>query len=152
METTILREATIHDAARVLAVLREANEPYRHRPNGPSGPFHTTVADIASMMATVPVVVATVDGVVVGCLFFVQKDEYLQLANLAVLPRYQRRGIGRALITEGEARAHTQGLLRTRLGVRRAMPENRRYYEGLGYRVVEETEANLTMEKWLSVH
>jgi ribosomal protein S18 acetylase RimI-like enzyme len=126
MGKMIIRDAMADDAAVILAVQREANEPYRHRPRGPSGPFHDTVAGTEAAMATAPVVVATVDGMVVGCLFFAHEETHCYLFRLAVLPAYQRRGIGRALIAEVEGRVRTKGLPMTRLGVRRAMQENRR--------------------------
>jgi ribosomal protein S18 acetylase RimI-like enzyme len=146
-----LREAAEADASVILAVLRAANEPYRHRPNGPSGAFSDTVEGTRGMIATFPVILAVVDETVVGCLFYAFETDHCFLFRLGVLPAYQRRGIGRALMEYAEKRAVEKGLPYTRLGVRRAMAENRDYYERLGYRVIDETETGLTMEKRLAV-
>lgn len=146
-----LREATEADAAVVLAVLRAANEPYRHRPNGPSGAFSDTVEGTRAMMATYPVVLAVAGETVVGCLFYAREEDHVFLFRLGVLPAYQRRGIGRALIEYAEERAMAMCLPCTRLDVRRAMPENHAYYERLGYYVIEDNEAGWTMEKRVPV-
>jgi len=145
-----LREATEGDAAVILAVLRAANEPYRHRPNGPSGAFSDTVDGTRGMIATFPVVLAVVEETVVGCLFHVFEADHCFLFRLGVLPAYQRQGMGRVLTECAEERAMKKGLPCTRLGVRRAMPENRSYYERLGYRVIGETDTGMTMEKTLA--
>lgn len=147
MEEIVLREAMGADAAAILAVQRAANEPYRHRPNGPAGAFNDTVEGKRTVMATVPVVLAVAGDMIVGCLFYAREEDHCYLSNLAVLPAYQRRGIGRALVTYAETQARAMGLTVTRLGVRRAMPENRGYYERLGYRVIAETATDFTMEK-----
>lgn len=144
-------EAAEADAAVVLAVLRAANEPYRRRPNGPSGAFSDTVEGTRGMMATYPVVLAVAGETVVGCLFYAFEADHGFLFRLGVLPEFQRRGIGRALIAYAEERTIEKGLPSTRLGVRRAMPENRAYYTRLGYRVIEESEAGWTMEKCLTL-
>lgn len=149
MPDFVLREATEADAAVILAMQREANEPYRHRPNGPSGAFGDTVEGTRAVMATVPVVLAVADETVVGCLFYAREEDHLFLFRLAVLPAYQRGGIGRALMEYAKRRAMEAGLPCTRLGVRRAMPENIGYYERLGYQVTEDNEAGWTMEKRL---
>ncbi|MDQ6603413.1 MAG: GNAT family N-acetyltransferase [Chloroflexota bacterium] len=142
-----LREATDVDAAVILVVLRAANGPYRHRPNGPSGAFSDTVEGTRGMIATFPVVLAVAGETVVGCLFYAFEADHCFLFRLGVLPAYQRRGIGRALMEYAEGRAVQKGLSCMRLGVRRAMPENRDYYERLGYCVTETTDSGWTMEK-----
>jgi ribosomal protein S18 acetylase RimI-like enzyme len=151
MPDFVLREATEEDAAVVLAVLREANEPYRHRPNGPSGAFEDTVEGTREMMAMYPVVLAIAGETIVGALFYAFETDHCFLFRLGVLPAYQRRGIGRALMEYAEERATAMGLPCTRLGVRRAMPENYAYYERLGYHAIEEDDAGWTMEKRVPV-
>ncbi len=54
-----------------------------------------------------------------------------------MLPEYRQRGIARHLITHIEAWAREQGLPRLRINVRVAQPQNRAYYERLGYQFVE---------------
>ena len=144
-----LRRATDADAPAVLVLQQEANAPYRHRPGGPIGPFTDTVEGTRVVMTKVPVMLAITEGVVAGCVFYAIEGDHCFLFRLAVLPAHQRCGIGRALIAHVETRAGELGLPCVRLGVRKAMPENRGYYERLGYRVIEETEGGWAMEKRL---
>jgi GNAT superfamily N-acetyltransferase len=147
MDNVIIQEATEDDAAIILDVLREANAPYRHRPGGPSGAFSDTVDATRTLIGTAHVAVALVEGTIVGCLFSVREKDYCFFFRLAVRPAFQRQGIGRRLIAYTEAHALMAGVTTMRLGVRRAMPENRDYYEGLGYHVIAETHADWKMEK-----
>jgi ribosomal protein S18 acetylase RimI-like enzyme len=62
------------------------------------------------------------------------RDEYY-LANMAVLPDFQGRGIGSALLARAEQRAQEAGLVKCSLIVDTENPEARRLYERFGYRV-----------------
>jgi ribosomal protein S18 acetylase RimI-like enzyme len=74
----------------------------------------------------------------VGCVFYEQREDYVYLGRLAVLPTYRRRGIAHTLIGYVEERARSAGLARVRLGVRTALPQMRASYERMGYRLIEE--------------
>jgi hypothetical protein len=50
MTRLVLRRASDTDAPLILALLREANEPYPHRSNGPSGAYSDTVEDMRAVM------------------------------------------------------------------------------------------------------
>lgn len=64
-----------------------------------------------------------------------KREEYY-IANLAVLPQYQGRGIGSALIAHVEGKARAAGLRKCSLIVDTEKPEARRLYERSGYQVV----------------
>ena len=64
-----------------------------------------------------------------------KRDEYY-IANLAVLPQYQGRGIGSALLTHVEEKAKGSGLQKCSLIVDTEKPAARRLYESSGYQVV----------------
>lgn len=147
MSDIVLREAVDADAPVILAMQRAANEEYRHRPDGPYGAFSDTVEGTRAVMADVPVVLAVADETIVGCVFYAREPDHCDLFRLAVLPAYQRRGIGRRLIAYVEARAVEMGLPRVQLGVRRGMPQNVPYYERLGYRMIAETDTGWKMVK-----
>ena len=59
----------------------------------------------------------------------------MYLGQLAVLPSYRRRDLGRFLVEYVEAKARELGLTRIRLGVRIELVGNRAYYERHGYPV-----------------
>lgn len=57
----------------------------------------------------------------------------LWLLNLAVLPAWRRRGVGRALLDEGEALAHERGASELWLEVRASNAGARLLYEAAGF-------------------
>ncbi|GAB4503053.1 MAG: hypothetical protein Fur0043_00450 [Anaerolineales bacterium] len=63
------------------------------------------------------------------------RDEYY-LANLAVFPPFQKRGIGSALLEHAENKARQVGLRKCSLIVDLENPTARRLYERWGYRAV----------------
>jgi ribosomal protein S18 acetylase RimI-like enzyme len=64
-----------------------------------------------------------------------KRDEYY-IANLAVLPQYQGRGIGSGLLAHVEGKAKKAGLRKCSLIVDTEKPAARRLYERSGYQVV----------------
>ncbi|HZF31094.1 MAG TPA: GNAT family N-acetyltransferase [Gammaproteobacteria bacterium] len=60
-------------------------------------------------------------------------DEHAHLSLLAVLPGFQRQGIGRQLVEWLEASARTAGIFAVRLELRAGNDDARRFYERLGY-------------------
>ncbi|WP_187345206.1 GNAT family N-acetyltransferase [Cystobacter ferrugineus] len=59
-----------------------------------------------------------------------------ELKRIAVHPAWQSRGVGRRLVEALESHARELGFVRLRAGTRRRLPDNRAFYERLGYRVV----------------
>lgn len=76
----------------------------------------------------------------VGVLSVEQRDESLFLALIAILPRYQRRGIGTTLVRRLQQEARECGLTVT-LRVLKDNPA-RALYERLGFVVTRETESH----------
>jgi ribosomal protein S18 acetylase RimI-like enzyme len=64
-----------------------------------------------------------------------KRDEYY-IANLAVLPQYQGRGVGSRLLTHAEGKAQEAGTQNVSLIVDTENPGARRLYERFGYQVV----------------
>lgn len=63
-----------------------------------------------------------------------RRDEYY-LANMAIFPEFQGRGIGSCLLENAEEKAHKAGLQKCSLIVDVENPAARRLYERFGYRV-----------------
>lgn len=82
----------------------------------------------------------------------------LVFSRMAVLPPARGRGIGRALVAWSEQLAGHLGLDRVAITVRSQQPDNRPYYQALGYRVVGYSgrygipDMVTSMEKSLAVH
>lgn len=88
--------------------------------------------------------IVTLAGCDVGTIGVVSDENRFLINTVYLLPEYQNRGIGSALIRGVLDRARTQGLP-VRLGVLKVNPA-RRLYERLGFRVVAETETHWKME------
>jgi GNAT superfamily N-acetyltransferase len=58
--------------------------------------------------------------------------------RVAVDPAHHRQGIGRALMEWIHGYAHAEGYAEVRVGVRRQLPGNLRFYQELGYAVIAE--------------
>lgn len=87
--------------------------------------------------------IVRVEGTDAGFLSFEARSDHLYLANLALLPRFQRRGIGAELARFVIERAEEQGLP-VRLQVLKANPA-RRFYERLGFSAYDETRTHFLM-------
>jgi ribosomal protein S18 acetylase RimI-like enzyme len=74
----------------------------------------------------------------VGCLRFDHEAKALHVRRVAVDPARQRQGIGRALMDWIHNYARAEGYPEVRVGVRRQLPSNLRFYQALGYTVVAE--------------
>ncbi len=91
-------------------------------------------ADYAALLEAAEVWVATGDDrAVLGVLVLRPRPGSLLLENVAVAPRGQRQGIGRALIAHAEQRARDLGLPEVTLYTNERMTENLRLYPALGY-------------------
>jgi ribosomal protein S18 acetylase RimI-like enzyme len=133
----VLGEATDADVPTIVALVRSAFEEYRGRLDPPSGALDETAERVRQRMKVARVVFAQARVAALGCVFYERRDDHVYLFRLAVLPRFRRQGIGRALISRVEADARALNFPRVRLGVRVALPDLRAYYERFGYRFVE---------------
>jgi len=82
-------------------------------------------------------------GKTAGCLCLKEAPDELRLARLFILPEFQRRGLGTAIM-KGILELADQRKLPVRLRVMRVNPA-RRLYERLGFQVIGEDETHFTM-------
>jgi ribosomal protein S18 acetylase RimI-like enzyme len=135
----LIREATVADAPALARVIRAAFEEYRGRLDPPSGAHGETAAMLEALLdREYAFFAAAPDGMLLGCVFCDAKRDEFYLHRLAVLPEARGCGVGAALVAAVEKSARDAGRTWVTLGVRIALPENRRYYERLGYCVVAE--------------
>jgi ribosomal protein S18 acetylase RimI-like enzyme len=90
-------------------------------------------ADYAGLIGRGEIWVTEEAGGVVGVLVLRPEPASLLLENVAVLPAFQGRGIGRALIAFAEKHAGELGLPEVTLYTNERMTENLRLYPALGY-------------------
>ena len=89
--------------------------------------------------------VVEVDGERVGRLRVVRTDETVELAGIQLLPAYQGRGIGGAILRALAAEAHAAGRPLT-LSVGKDNPRARAFYEAYGMVQVGETDSEDVLE------
>jgi ribosomal protein S18 acetylase RimI-like enzyme len=94
-------------------------------------------ADHAGLVAAGEVRVAVIGERIAGVLVTRPQQRSLLLESVAVDPRLQGRGIGRALIADAEAQAAGLGLDAVELYTNAAMADNLALYPRLGYEQVE---------------
>lgn len=104
----------------------------------PSGALSETEDDVRRDLQKHGGALARLDGRAVGALRLVTEPRHLHVRRVAVDPAHQSTGIGSALMRWVERHAAEAGFDEVRLGVRGQLPANRRFYEGLGYRVIRE--------------
>jgi ribosomal protein S18 acetylase RimI-like enzyme len=74
------------------------------------------------------------EDIVVGLIVLIRKSNHVLIENIAVDPRRQGTGVGRALLGYAEIDAHRHQLVVLRLYTNAAMTENLALYKSLGYR------------------
>jgi ribosomal protein S18 acetylase RimI-like enzyme len=132
-----IRLATLEEAALVHRVMQSAFAEYADVLNPPSGANRETIADVEQAMCDGGAIIAWNDQTAIGSARFRLEPDYFYVGRVAVLPEYRGAGIGRALMEYLEQIAVEKGLLTIHLGVRMSLPQNLRFYEKLGYSVLE---------------
>jgi GNAT superfamily N-acetyltransferase len=79
-----------------------------------------------------------VDGKLAGLIETIPEADHLLIENVAVLPAYQGRGLGRRLMAHAEDLAAAHGHAEIRLYTNKLFAENVQLYGKLGYRVDRE--------------
>jgi len=132
-----IRQARIEDVAVVHEVVRGAFEEYRGVLAVSASALDETLEDVRREISGGRVLVALEGGEVVGTVRYELKPDCLYVGRLAVLPAYRKHGVGAAVMAYVEGLAPRLGRRRIQLATRESMPGNLRFYERLGYRVVE---------------
>ncbi len=136
MSAVILRPADEHDAALMSDLIRTAFAQYEGLFDPPSGAHGDTPEKVAGKLAKGGGFVALLNGEAIGCVLYQPENGFLYLGRLAVLPERRKRGAARLLIAAVEEQARTLDLPKVNLAVRAALPQNRIFFESLGYQFV----------------
>ena len=130
----VIRPAGAEDVPVLASLARAAYARYVPRLGREPAPMN---ADYASLVAAGRVWVAELDRLV-GLLVLDVGPDHVFIANIAVDPDAQGRGIGGALLDHAEAEGRRAGLAQLVLYTNVAMTENRAWYARHGYREVGE--------------
>lgn len=134
-DTSVLRTATIGDAASIAATIAASFAQYRGKLVPESGAFRETAEGIAAELARgASAIVAERGGEMLGCVLVEEIEGDLYFGRLSVRPPARGQGLARRLIEAVEGEARRRGLAGVRLGVRIVLTENQRLFASLGYR------------------
>ena len=125
-----IRAAVETDVMRAHDIVQAAYRFYIARMGKPPGPM---LDDYARRQRDAQLYVASLGEETVGIAVLVRAPDHLQLDNVAVHPRWQGRGIGRALIAFAEKIAREQGVPELRLYTHVTMTENIALYTRIGF-------------------
>jgi ribosomal protein S18 acetylase RimI-like enzyme len=126
----LLRPATDADVPRLTELARAAYGHYVDRLGGPPRPMTDDYADVVRGYR---VTVAERKGDIVGLIVLGVGDEGFVIDNVAVDPRDQGSGVGRALLEHAEAAARRAGFDSIYLYTHEKMTENLALYSRIGY-------------------
>ena len=126
-DTFLIRECRPEEAEALLTLWSAA---------GTSPSITDTIADIrGTIESTAFVLVAEADQRIVGSLIVAFDGWRGNMYRIAVHPDYRRRGIGRALVEEGEKRLTTQGAKRITALVEEKYPWATAFWLSVGYEI-----------------
>ena len=118
------------DAVALTAIAEAAYAPYVPRIGRRPAPMDD---DFADLIGRGRVLVARDEGGILGYLVRHPDGDHLHVANVAVVPTAQGRGIGGRLLAAAEAEARDHGLVAVALYTNVHMTENLTFYPRLGY-------------------
>jgi GNAT superfamily N-acetyltransferase len=124
------RRARLEDAAAVTDCVEAAYAHYFPRIGQRPGP---TLVDYPAVIAEFQVWMVADGAECAAVLVLVPEPDHMLLDNIAVHPRHQGRGLGRALLALADAEARRQGFAEMRLYTHQLMFENIERYARLGW-------------------
>ncbi|PFG43053.1 ribosomal protein S18 acetylase RimI-like enzyme [Isoptericola jiangsuensis] len=132
------RAATLADLPRVVELI--ADDPVAAARTGEFGPGHVAGFEAIEASGNDELVVAELDGAVVGCLQLtfvpgISRGGATRLLVEAVRvdARLRGRGLGRALMAYAHARGRERGCVLAQLTSDKERPDAHRFYRSLGY-------------------
>ena len=134
-ETVALRQAVAADAPAIRDLTRLAYEKWV--PVIGREPVPMT-ADYTTSVQKHRFDLLYVDGNLAALIETIQQADHLLIENVAVSPRFQRRGVGSHLIAHAESLAVSMGYTKVRLYTNRLFATNVQLYRELGYGVDRE--------------
>jgi ribosomal protein S18 acetylase RimI-like enzyme len=134
-----IRVATSVDVVDIEQLVCAAYSPYITRIGRAPAPMG---ADYHELVANGTTHVLVIDGEVAGVLVTIPGPDHLLVENVALAPRAQGRGHGRALLVHAEQQAARLRLPQVRLYTNAAMTENIQMYPRLGYTEVDRRTEN----------
>ena len=144
-ERLVIRAATVDDAPALQWCMVSAYSSYEDRMGGSTLP--PMELDYVEEITSFPTWVATLDGQVVGGLTMMFAEDHASIANIAVSPSAQGRGLGGKLMAYAESKAQEKDLIEMRLATHVLLTENVSLYSHLGWTEYDRDETRVYMKK-----
>jgi len=125
-----IRRAQPADAIEITTCVEAAYRHYIYRIGKPPGPM---LDDYSKVVEQHQAFVAEESERVIGVLVLIRKKGEILMDNVAVLPKYQGKGLGHRLIQLAETHALEQGFKYLDMYTHELMTENIEMYKRLGY-------------------
>jgi predicted N-acetyltransferase YhbS len=129
-----LRPALAADAGDIARILRAAFAAYDGKLQPRPGALSETAESIAAKLADHRAILAEAEGRPVGSVVYRPEGEGVYMGRLGVLPGWQGRGVGAALVNAVAGRAAAEGARAVTLNVRILLPDNVAFFRRLGFR------------------
>ena len=126
----LIRRAVSADANDIASCVKAAYEHYIVRMGKPPGPM---LDDYDEVVKSHHVTVAEHEGEIVGALVLISLEDGVLLDNVAVLPTFQGKGLGKRLMQLAEDEVKSRGYSEIQLYTHEKMTENITMYTNMGY-------------------
>ena len=133
-----VKPAGFDDWPALLALLQESFATMDGRIDPPSSLHLFDAAKLAAKAQEEELILAFMDGALVGCLFATERGDALYLGKIAVRPGLHGRGIAKRMFALAEASARARGFKALELQARIELTENHRTFTALGFEKVGE--------------
>lgn len=142
-----IRKAIPEDSENLKQCMESAYSIYQHRMGGARLP--PMDADYLSEIKNYPVWVCVSEGNILGGLIMLFENNRATIANIAVLPELQGRGIGGELMRFAQSKAREKGYSELHLATHVLLDENISLYRHLGWEETGRDETRVAMAKEL---
>ncbi|MDP5276647.1 GNAT family N-acetyltransferase [Chengkuizengella axinellae] len=144
----IIRKATVDDAKSLSECMISAYSKYLTRLNGANLPPMTI--DYEKEISSYPVWVIESGKEIAGGLILMFENQRTTIANIAVHPDFQGKGLGKSLMNFAEAEAKRRGYTELSLATHILLTENISYYLNLGWEEIDRDDTRVYMRKYIN--
>ena len=142
-----MKQATVADAAAVLALTRESYRKWVAVTGREPLPMRVDYAE-ALLKNRIDLLY---EGDTLAALIETELEpDHLLIVNVAVSPAFQKRGLGRRLMTHAEDLAAEAGRTKLLLYTNSLMAENISLYQKIGYRIEREQQFGTSVQVYMS--
>lgn len=142
-----IRKADLADADALQKCMHSAYIKYSDRIDTKALPPMTV--NYKNEISSFPVWVVEFNNQIIAGLVLVFEDEYASLANIAINPDFQGKGLGKFLLNFAEQEASNNGYSEIQLATHILFTENVLFYTKQGWTLVDQDETKVYMKKRL---